>query len=265
MFTTNPCFKVFVSAAEMRKAQGKRARQNKEAKGKLAAQRKAANLQAKAPIAPTQLPHEGNTPHRIALGCCQLTLPSLRFRSHEPPHAGYKANKAEQPGQSRIAESKPDEAPRAPRHCANAGCGGGEANRCEWEPSHDVGSGRLHGGECGWERRANADTERGAGEPIHRRSCCTGNYKGALCNHTVHSHSTLILCTHTLHSYSALILCTHTLHSHSALTLCTYTLILCTHTLHSCSAFIIRTRTQHSYSTLVLYTRTLHWYATLML
>jgi hypothetical protein len=126
----------------------------------------------------------------------------------------------------------------------------------------DVGRGRLHGGECGWERRANADTERGAGEPIHRRSCCTGNYKGALCNRTVHSYSALILCTHTLHSYSAATLCTHTLHSHSALTLCTYTLILCTHTLHSCSAFIIRTRTQHrtlhSYSTPVLCTGTLH-------
>ena len=68
MFTTNPCFKVFVSAAEMRKAQGKKARQNKEAPKKLATQRKAAKLQAKAPMSPTQLQHEGNTPHRIALG-----------------------------------------------------------------------------------------------------------------------------------------------------------------------------------------------------
>jgi hypothetical protein len=56
-----------------------------------------------------------------------------------------------------------------------------------WEPSHGVGSGRLHGGECGWERRVNANTERGAGGPIHRRSCCTGNYKGALCSHPLHN------------------------------------------------------------------------------
>ena len=185
-------------------------------------------------------------PHSdTALGRCQLTLPTPPLCSQQPPHTGYKANKEGQPGQSEFAKSKPDEAPRAFRHSASAGRGGGEANRCEWEPSHDVGSGRLHRGECGWERRANADTERGAGEPIHRRSCCTGNYKGARCNHTVHSYSALILCTHTLHSCSAL--------------------LLCTRALHPCSAFIIRTRTQHSHSALELYTRTLHWHSTLVL
>ena len=86
-----------------------------------------------------------------------LAIPSLR--SHEPAHTGYKANKEGQPGQSEFAKSKPDEAPRAWRHSASAGRGGGEANRCEWEPSHDVGSGRLHGGECGCDSRFDTCTE----------------------------------------------------------------------------------------------------------
>jgi hypothetical protein len=210
-------------------------------------------------------------PHSdTALGRCQLTLPTPPLCSQQPPHTGYKANKEGQPGQSDFAKSKPDEAPRAWIHSASAGRGGREANRCEWEPSHDVGSGRVHGGKCGRDSRLNAYTERGACKPFHRRSC-TGNNKGALCTHAIHAHSARTLCTHTLHSYSALILCTHALHSYSALILCTHTLhscsalLLCTRALHPCSAFIIRTRTQHSYSTPVLYTRTLHSYSALIL
>ena len=68
IFTTNLCLKVFVSAAEMRKARGKRARQNKEAKGKLAAQRISEKLHAAAPMAPNAVPHEGNT----RIGCTTL-------------------------------------------------------------------------------------------------------------------------------------------------------------------------------------------------
>ena len=86
IFTTNLCLKVFVSAAEMRKARGKRARQNKEAKGKLAAQRISEKLHAAAPMAPNAVPHEGNIPRQIH-HLRQLSLTLLSIQPHQQPAA----------------------------------------------------------------------------------------------------------------------------------------------------------------------------------
>jgi len=86
IFTTNLCLKVFVSAAEMRKAQGKKARQNKEATKKLTAQRISAKLQAAAPMAPNAVPHEGNIPRQIHHHR-QLSLTLLSIQPHQQPAA----------------------------------------------------------------------------------------------------------------------------------------------------------------------------------